>query len=125
MTCLCPWCFDLFEAALRSAAEHDAMTDTGRLDTENARRIDAMRTAFERLRTERIRAESEVERLERELGEAREQARALFGTDDEAVIQAEIDAAKARNAQTLDAFEALLGDIAARLRGLEDDRGRS
>jgi hypothetical protein len=125
MTCLRPWCFDLFEAALRPAAELDAMTDPGRLDTENARRIDAMRTAFERLRTERIRAESEVERLERELGEAREQARALFGTDDEAVIQAEIDAAKARNAQTLDAFEALLGDIAARLRGLEDDRGRS
>jgi hypothetical protein len=101
------------------------MTDPGRPDTENTRRIDKMRTTFERLRTERIRAESEVERLERELEEARVEARTLFGTDDDAVIQAGIDAARARNEQALDAFEKLLTDIEARLRGLEDGRDRT
>lgn len=101
------------------------MTDPGRLDTENTRRIDKLRSTFERLRTERIRAESEVERLERELDEARKEARALFGTDDDAVIQAGIDAAKARNEQALAAFERLLTDIEARLRGLEDGRDRT
>jgi chromosome segregation ATPase len=101
------------------------MTDPGRLDTENTRRIDKMRATFERLRTERIRAESEVERLERELDEARKEARTLFGTDDDAVIQDEIDAAMARNEQALDAFERLLKDVEARLRGLEDGRDRT
>jgi hypothetical protein len=98
------------------------MTDPGGLDTETVRRIDAMRATFERLRTERIRAESDVERLRHELDRAREEARATFGTDSEDEIRALIEAARAENAQRVEAFGSLLRDIEARLRGLGEER---
>jgi hypothetical protein len=94
------------------------MTDPGRLDTDNIRRIEQMRATFDRLHTERIRAESEVERLERELDQAREAARATFGTDDEAEMRRLIEAARAQNNQTMDEFATLLCDIEARLRSV-------
>ena len=90
-------------------------------DTESLRRIDQMRTAFERLRTERIRAESEVERLERDLDAARAEARRLFGTDDEGEIERMIQLTRAENARLVDEFETLLRDIAARLDRLGDE----
>jgi hypothetical protein len=80
-----------------------------------------MRTAFERLRTERIRAESEVERLERDLDAARAEARRLFGTDDEGEIERMIQLTRAENARLVDEFETLLRDIAARLDRLGDE----
>lgn len=98
------------------------MTDPARLDTENIRRIEQMRATFDRLRTERIRAESEVERLERDLAEAREAARATFGTDDETEIRAAIDAARARNAAMVEEFGSLLRDIESRLQALGEER---
>jgi hypothetical protein len=98
------------------------MTDPGRLDTDNIRRIEQMRATFDRLRTERIRAESEVERLEQDLAQAREAARATFGTDDEHEIGRAIEAARAKNTQLVDEFGSLLRDIESRLRSLGDDR---
>jgi hypothetical protein len=98
------------------------MTDPGGLDTETMRRIDEMRAVFERLRTERIRAESEVERLKGELDRARAEARATFGTDSEDEIRSLIEAARAENVARLEAFGMLLGDIEARLRGLGEER---
>jgi hypothetical protein len=90
-------------------------------DTESLRRIDEMRTAFERLRTERIRAESEVERLERDLDAARAEARRHFGTDDEGEIERMIQSTRAENTRLVDEFEALLRDIAARLDRLGEE----
>jgi hypothetical protein len=81
-----------------------------------------MRAAYDRLRTERIRAEGEVERLGRELEQARAEARAAFGTDDEGEIEALIDAARARNAALVDEFASLLRGIEARLRELAEDK---
>jgi chromosome segregation ATPase len=86
------------------------------LDMDNVRRIEQLRAMFERLRTERIRAESEVERLQRELEQAREAARAAFGTDSEDEIRNMIETARAQNTRVVDEFEALLHSIEARLR---------
>jgi hypothetical protein len=98
------------------------MTDPGRLDTDNIRRIEQMRATFDRLRTERIRAESEVERLEQDLARAREAARTTFGTDDETEIGRAIEVSRAKNAQLVDEFASLLRDIESRLKSLGDER---
>ncbi len=98
------------------------MTGPARLDTDNIRRIEQMRSRYERLRTERIRAESEVERLERELDQAREAARATFGTDNEVEILELIEAARTQNTRLVNEFEALLRDIEVRLSRLGDEK---
>lgn len=81
-------------------------------------RIERARSAYENLWAERIRAESDVERLTRELEQARELARAEFGTDDEADIRRMAEAAQEHNRRLVDEFEALLRDIEVRLQKL-------
>jgi ABC-type transporter Mla subunit MlaD len=98
------------------------MTPSKRRDAETLRRLDETRKAYERLRAERIRAESEVERLSRELEQAREQARAEFGTDDETEIERLIQTAAARNAGLVDEFSALIRDLETRLQTLGSER---
>jgi hypothetical protein len=84
----------------------------------NLQRIEKARSAYEKLWAERIRAESDVERLAREVELAREQARAEFGTDDEAEIRRMIEAAHEQNTRLVDEFEAVLRDIETRLQRL-------
>jgi hypothetical protein len=81
-----------------------------------------MRKAFDRLKAERIRAEGEVERLTRELEEARALALSEFGTDDERQIQSLIEDAQARNAKLADEFGAALREVETRLKQLGDER---
>jgi phage shock protein A len=97
-------------------------TSPARPNADNLRRLDEMRTTYERLRTERIRAESEVERLAAELEQVRESARAAFGTDDEGEIGRLIEEARARNAELVAEFETLVRDIDRRLRALGGGR---
>lgn len=92
------------------------MTRPKRVETDNLKRLEEMRVAFEKLQAERIRAEGEAERLARELEEARELARAEFGTDDENEIQRLIDAATMENARLVEEFGEALRDVEARLR---------
>jgi hypothetical protein len=98
------------------------MTSLTRLESDQLRRLEDMRKTFDKLRAERIRAEGEVERLSRELDEARELARAEFGTDDEAEIQRLIEAALTQNARLVEEFGAALRDVQARLQQLGDER---
>ena len=86
------------------------------------KRLEETRAAYERLRTERIRAEGEVERLSSELDAARAEARAAFGTDDERAIAALVAEARARNAALVEDFAGLVGGIEARLKALGDGR---
>ncbi len=97
------------------------MTGSASLDKDNLRRLDELRRTYDRLRTERIRAEGEVERLGREADQAREEARAEFGTDDEAEIRCLIEAAQAENARLVASFGSLLADMETRLKRLEDE----
>jgi hypothetical protein len=97
-------------------------TSPVRQDASNLRRLEEMRATYERLRADRIRAESEVERLTAELGRARESARAAFGTDDEGAIAAMIEAAQARNTALVEEFAGLLRTIETRLKSLGDGR---
>lgn len=98
------------------------MTSLTRLESDNLRRLENMRATFEKLRAERIRAESEVERLTRELEQARELARAEFGTDDEAELQKLIEAALTQNAKLVEEFGAALREIETRLQQLGGER---
>jgi len=98
------------------------MTSLTRLETDQLRRLEEMRKTFDKLRAERIRAEGEVERLSRELEEARELARTELGTDDEAEIQRLIEAALTQNAKLVEEFSAALRDVQARLQQLGDER---
>jgi hypothetical protein len=98
------------------------MTSLTRLETDQLRRLEEMRKTFDKLRAERIRAEGEVERLTRELDEARALAKAELGTDDEAQIQSLIEEAQARNAKLTEEFGAALREIEMRLKQLGDER---
>jgi 4-alpha-glucanotransferase len=98
------------------------MTSLSRLETDQLRRLEEMRKTFDKLRAERIRAEGEVERLTRELDEARTLAKAELGTDDEAQIQNLIDEAQARNAKLAEEFGVALREVETRLRQLGDER---
>jgi hypothetical protein len=81
-----------------------------------------MRAAFDKLRAERIRAEGEVERLTRELEEARGLAKTELGTDDEAEIQRLIETSQTHNAKLIEEFGNALRDVETRLRQLGDER---
>ena len=98
------------------------MTSLTRLETDQLRRLEDMRKTFDKLRAERIRAEGEVERLSRELEEARALALSELGTDDAAEIQKLIEEAQARNAKLAEEFGAALRDVETRLRQLGDER---
>ena len=98
------------------------MTSPTRLETDQLRRLEEMRKTFDRLRAERIRAEGEVERLTRDLEEARALALSELGTDDEGQIQALIEDAQAKNARLAEEFGAALREVEARLKQLGDER---
>ncbi len=98
------------------------MTSLTRIETDQLRRLEEMRKAFDKLRSERIRAEGEVERLARELEEARALALSELGTDDAAEIQKLIEEAQARNAKLAEEFGAALRDVETRLKQLGDER---
>jgi hypothetical protein len=98
------------------------MTPSKRRDADTLRRLDETRKAYERLRAERIRAESEVERLGRELELAREQARAEFGIDDETEIERLIQSAAAQNDRLVEEFSALIRDLETRLQNIGSER---
>ena len=101
---------------------HAMKPTAARQNGDNLRRLEEMRATYDRLRTERIRAESEVERLAAELERMRESARATFGTDDEAQIAGLIDEARARNAALVSEFAALIAAVEARLQALGGGR---
>ena len=98
------------------------MTSLTRLETDQLRRLEEMRKTFDRLRAERIRAEGEVERLTRDLEEARALALSELGTDDVGQIQALIEDAHAKNARLAEEFGAALREVEARLKQLGDER---
>ncbi|MXQ13760.1 hypothetical protein [Microvirga makkahensis] len=98
------------------------MTSQTRLETDSLRRLEELRRTFDKLRAERIRAEGEVERLARELEEAKALAKAELGTDDEAEIRALIEAATAQNAKLVEEFDAALRDVETNLRQLGEER---
>jgi hypothetical protein len=98
------------------------MTSHSRLESDSLRRLDDLRKSFDRLRAERIRAEGEVERLSRDLEEARALAKAELGTDDEIEIKNLIEAALSQNAKLVEEFGVALREVETRLQQLGDGR---
>ncbi|MCG7394820.1 hypothetical protein MHY87_18125 [Microvirga sp. ACRRW] len=98
------------------------MTSQTRLESDSLRRLEDMRKTFDKLRAERIRAEGEMERLARDLNEAKALAKAELGTDDETEIRNLIEAAAAQNAKLVEEFGAALRDVEMRLKQLGEER---
>lgn len=98
------------------------MTSRTRLESDSLRRLEDLRKTFDKLRAERIRAEGEVERLARDLDEAKALAKAELGTDNEEEIRGLIEAAAAQNATLVEEFGAALGEVETRLRQLGEER---
>ena len=96
-----------------------ARRERGEADT--LRQLEELRPAYERLRTEAIRAEGDIERLTAELDAARAAARDVLGTDDEAEIARLIAEAKAGNAARVEAFAALVRGLEGELARLESE----
>ena len=95
--------------------------ETGRSDADNLKRLEELRPAYERLRTEAIRAESDIERLTAELEAARRLAREELGTDDEAALARLIEEARLENTARVEAFGDLVRGLEARLAKLESE----
>ena len=91
-----------------------------RPDSENLERLQALRPTFERLKAERIRAESEINRLAKDFEAARREAEKEFGTADEAEIQRMIAQAHTLNTRLVDAFASTVRAIDERLARLGD-----
>ncbi|KMO20944.1 hypothetical protein [Methylobacterium platani] len=110
----------------RSRKGQETGRDTGSRETgsdvEALKRLEALQPAFERLRADRIRAESDVERLTAELAAARAQAREELGTDDEAEIHRMIEEARAENARRVEDFAQALRAVQDRLAALDAGR---
>lgn len=106
----------------RSRKGQDAGSREAGPDVEALRRLEALQPAYERLRADRIRAESDVERLTAELAAARAQAREELGTDDEAEIRRMIEEARAENARRVEAFAQALRGVQDRLDALDGGR---
>lgn len=98
------------------------MTSLTRIETDQLRRLEELRKAFDKLQAERIRAEGEVERLSREFEDAKAVALAELGTSDEADIRRLIEEAQDRNAKLAEEFAVALRDVEARLKQLGDER---
>jgi len=94
---------------------------TARSDADNLKRLEELRPAYERLRTEAIRAEGDIERLTAELEAARRLAREELGTDDEAAIAALIAQARTENTARVEAFADLVRGLEDRLAKLEGE----
>lgn len=92
-----------------------------RSDSDNLKRLEELRPAYERLRTEAIRAQSDIERLTAELEAARKLAREELGTDDEEAIARLVTDARAENTARVQAFGDLVRDLEARLAKLEGE----
>ncbi len=92
-------------------------------DIEALRRLEALQPAYERLRADRIRAESDVERLTRRNSPppGPRPAREL-GTDDEGEIRRMIEEARAENARRVEAFAQALRAVQDRLDALDAGR---
>jgi hypothetical protein len=90
-----------------------------RAEADTLRQLEELRPAYERLRTEAIRAEGDIERLSAELDAARAAARAALGTDDEAEIARLIADARAENTARVEAFGTLVRGLEERLAKLE------
>lgn len=83
--------------------------------------LDQMRPLYERLKAEKIRTESDLERLEKDYAAARQAAIAALGTDDEDQIRAHIQEIWATNSAAVDDFKSLLLQIEADLNALPTD----
>jgi len=88
-------------------------------DSENLKRIEALRPRMERLREAKIRNDAEAERLKREIAEARKAAVELAGTDDLNEIRKIISDNYAANTAAIDEFEKTLAEVEAELDAIE------
>lgn len=88
-------------------------------DSDNVARLEQLRPQYEKLRDLKIRTGAELERAEKDLETAKEQARAVAGTDNEDEIRQKIIQNYDENTKRVDEFSSILEDITAKLAAVE------
>jgi hypothetical protein len=88
-------------------------------DADTLRVLETVKPQYERLRSERIRNEGEIERCERDHKAAEENAIATFGTADEGEIRAKIEERRAANADRVGDFRERVAQIQRSLAELD------
>lgn len=82
-----------------------------RTEAQNRQRLDQLKPRYERLNSDRIRNEAEIERLEVELAAAEKEATEVFGTTDGDAIRAAIQDSRIKATEAVDAFENAIAEI--------------
>lgn len=85
---------------------------------DNKRRLDAVLPLYERLRTEQIRAQGDLERCQTEVQAAEQEAITALGTADEAELEALLAKAEAQDSDLVGEFEATVRKVADDLAAL-------
>lgn len=84
-------------------------------DSDNLRRIEALRPEHDSLRDAYIRYDAELRRAERDLDEATKEAVAIAGTSDLDELRKIIKADYETNTVVVDQYESLIADLKANL----------
>lgn len=88
-------------------------------DSDNVARLEKLRPQYENLRDLKIRTGAELDRAEKDLEAAKEQAKAIAGTDNADEIRQQILQNYDTNTQRVDEFSSILEEITAKLAAVE------
>lgn len=93
-----------------------------RTEQDTKRRIDELAPRFQRLNSDRLRVESSIELLAKDLEAAEAAAMEVFGTTDMAEIEKKLDEARQNAAAEVDAFESVIVEIEDKLSALSKEQ---
>jgi hypothetical protein len=88
-------------------------------DSDNLKRIEALRPRFEKLREAQIRNDADRQRADRDLLQAQDDAIRIAGTADLDELRLKITADYDANTKVIDEFEAILTSIESGLADIE------
>lgn len=93
-----------------------------RTEQDTKRRIDELAPRFQRLNSDRLRVESSIELLAKDLEAAEAAAMEVFGTTDLVEIEKKLDEARQNASAEVDAFESVIVEIEDKLRALSKEQ---
>jgi len=88
-------------------------------DAALERELGQLKSDYEKLREEKVRAEQTLTHLESELAALRDQAREEYGTSDTAELKARLDAMRAENGRRVEEYRLHIASIREGLAALE------
>lgn len=88
-------------------------------DAENLKKLEELRPLHESLKASAIRVGADIERLSRQLEDAKKEARSEYGTDNIDELRKKISSIMSKNTEDVNEFERQLKDIEMKLQELD------